>query len=54
MFTSPLKNRLNPQAKPTLFDIPNAPPTVGQKRRFVERISTSDEDIVKGIFEFPV
>ena len=54
MFTSPLKNRLNPQAKSTIFDIPNPPPTVGQKRRFVERISTYDEDIVKGIFEFPV
>lgn len=35
MFANDLKNRLQPEAKPTLFDIPNPPPTVGKKRRMV-------------------
>ena len=40
MFTNHLKNRLNAQAKPTLFNIPNPPPRVRQKRRMLQR-STS-------------
>ena len=37
MFSNHLKNRLNPQAKPTLFNIPNPPATVGIKRRAIEK-----------------
>ena len=45
MFTSPLKNRLNPEAKPTVFEIPNPPPQVGCKRRIIHR---TNEDVSKG------
>ena len=38
MFANDLGNRLNPEAKPTLFNIPNAPPTVGNKRRVIEKV----------------
>jgi hypothetical protein len=41
MFSNDLKNRLNPEAKPTLFNIPNPPPTVGVKRRAIERKTVS-------------
>ncbi|XP_046864095.1 uncharacterized protein LOC124458024 [Xenia sp. Carnegie-2017] len=40
MFTNSQKRRLNPAAKPTIFDIPNKPPTVGQKRRILRRTTT--------------
>ena len=40
MFTNHLKYRLNAQAKPTIFNIPNPPQRVGQKRRTLQR-STS-------------
>ena len=46
MFTNPLKNRLNPEAKPTLFEIPNPPLQVGCKRRVIHR--TTNEDVSKG------
>ena len=46
MFTSPLKNRLNPEAKPTVFEIPNPPPRIGCKRRITQR--TINEDVRKG------
>ncbi len=38
MFANDLRNRLNSEAKPTLFSIPNAPPTVGTKQRVIEKI----------------
>ena len=38
MFANDLKNRLSPEAKPTLFSIPNPPPTVGSKRRVIEKV----------------
>ena len=38
MFANDLRNRLTSEAKPTLFSIPNAPPTVGTKRRVIEKI----------------
>ena len=38
MFANDLRNRLNPEAKPTLFNISNAPPTVGNKRRVIEKV----------------
>ena len=41
MFSNPLKNRLNPQAKPTLFNIPNPPARIGVKRRAIEKSATS-------------
>ena len=37
MFSNDLKNHLNPEAKPTLFNIPNPPTTVGMKRRAIEK-----------------
>ena len=37
MFANDLKNRLQPQAKPALFNIPNAPPTVVSKRRTIQK-----------------
>ena len=37
MFANNLKNRLVPDAKPTLFNISNPPPKVGQKRRPIEK-----------------
>ena len=37
MFANDLKNRLTPNAKPTLFDIPNPPAKLGQKRRTIQR-----------------
>ena len=37
MFTNHMKNRLNPKAKPTVFNIPNPPPKVGQKRRAISK-----------------
>jgi hypothetical protein len=41
MFRNDLKHCLNPEAKPTLFGIPNPPPTVGVKRRAIERKTVS-------------
>lgn len=41
MFANALKNRLKTDAKPTLFSIPNAPPTVGTKRRTIKRVDQS-------------
>jgi len=41
MFSNPQKNRLNPQAKPTLFNIPNPPAKIGVKRRAIEKSATS-------------
>lgn len=41
MFSNPLRNRLNPQAKPTLFNIPNPPAKIGVKRRATEKSVTS-------------
>ena len=38
MFANDLRNRLNPEAKPTLFSVPNPPPTVGTKRRVIEKV----------------
>ena len=40
MFYNDLRNRLKSDAKPTLFDIPNPPPTVSSKRRRLERGQT--------------
>ena len=40
MFTNSLKRRLNHAAKPTIFDIPNKPPIVGQKRQILRRTTT--------------
>ena len=37
MFLNFQKNRLKPDAKPTLFDIPNPPAKVGSKRRKLHR-----------------
>ena len=37
MFSNNLKNRLNHEAKPTLFNIPNPPAQVGQKRRLIKK-----------------
>jgi hypothetical protein len=37
MFYNYLRNRLTSDAKPTLFDIPNPPPTVSSKRRPLQR-----------------
>ena len=39
MFANDLKNRLQPQAKPTLFNIPNAPPTVGSERSAIQKVA---------------
>ena len=41
MFANDLKNRLQPQAKPTLFNVQNAPPTVGSKRRAIQKVAES-------------
>ena len=41
MFANDLKNRLQPQAKPTLFNIPNIPPTVGSKWRAIQKEAES-------------
>ena len=41
MFSNPLKNRLNPQTKPTLFNIPNPPARIRVKRRAIENKATS-------------
>ena len=41
MFANDLKNRLQPQAKPALFNIPNAPPTVVSKRRTIQKAAES-------------
>ena len=38
MFANDLRNRLTPEAKPTLFSVPNPPPTVGTKRRVIEKV----------------
>ena len=38
MFANDLRNQLNPKAKPTLFNIPNALPTVGNKQRMIEKV----------------
>lgn len=40
MFLNFQKNRLKPDAKPTLFDIPNPPAKVGSKRRKLQRTDT--------------
>ena len=37
MLSKDLKNHLNPEAKPILFNIPNPPATVGMKRRAIEK-----------------
>ena len=37
MFSNDLKNRLNPQAKPTPFNIPSPPATESMKRRANEK-----------------
>ena len=37
MFLNFQKNRLKPDAKPTLFDIPNPPAKIGSKRRKLQR-----------------
>ena len=37
MFSNDFKNRLNPEAKPTLFNIPKPSATVGMKRRAIEK-----------------
>ena len=41
MFSNDLRNRLNLQAKPTLFNIPNPLATVGGKRRDIQKIAAS-------------
>ncbi|XP_046859535.1 uncharacterized protein LOC124452923 isoform X2 [Xenia sp. Carnegie-2017] len=40
MFTNSQKRQINPAAKPMIFDIPNKPPTVRQKRRILRRNTT--------------
>ena len=40
MFYNALRNRLKSDAKPTLFDLPNPPPTVSSKRRRLQREQT--------------
>jgi hypothetical protein len=40
MFSNDKGNRLTKCAKPTLFNIPNPPAKVGEKRRLVEKVST--------------
>ena len=45
MFSNPLKNRLNPQAKPTFFNIPNPPATIGVKQRAIEKRATSHKKL---------
>ena len=40
MFYNALRNRLKSDAKPTLFEIPNPPPTVSSKRRRLPREQT--------------
>lgn len=37
MFLNFKKNRLKPDAKPTLFDVPNPPAKIGTKRRKLQR-----------------
>jgi hypothetical protein len=48
MFLNFQKNRLKPDAKPTLFDIPNPPAKIGPKRRKLQR---TDSLLRRGLHE---
>ena len=50
MFTNHERNRLNTQAKPTLFKIPNPPPKVGQKRRAINK--NEAQAVISGMIQY--
>ena len=53
MFANDLRNRLNTEAKPILFNTPNAPPTAGNKRRVIEKVpveATHSQSKILNIF----
>ena len=50
MFTNHERNRLNTQAKPTLFKIPNPPPKVGQKRRAIN--NNEAQAVISGMIQY--
>ena len=52
MFLNFQKNRLKPDAKPTLFDIPNPPAKIGPKRRKLQRTDNPRTRHGKYIFSF--